>query len=305
MDSILANCLQVFAVRTCLAHADALKRERGLGVPAPTSLPSLLLFLWALPWGFSPSTPQPPQQKQRCCNRKGRGGDCVLFRSMLQLPGEGRRRRVPARELLSSEGIRWEAERKLGLKQGKKGRESSAGLAGVMNSKPGRGGREACFKTSAARVIKQLDLQLASARHPCGACSRNPRFATGEDGQHAHTRITTPYQRYRARRVPKSRWHLGGGTLHPSGTWCTSGVRPGATSHIWTAPRWQRIWAASQGGPSDPGTAPHLDVVSSPHIWRAKRAGTAHLGTPRRVEPDAQTPPSPAGHRRGHRCTSG
>lgn len=69
-------------------------------------------------------------------------GGCVLYRSMLQLPGEGRRRRVPARELLSSEGIRWEAERKLGLKQGKKGGESSAGLAGVMNSKPGRGGGE-------------------------------------------------------------------------------------------------------------------------------------------------------------------
>lgn len=115
-----------------------------------------------------------------------------------------------------------------------------------------RGGREACFKTSAARVIKQLDLQLASAKHPCGACSRNPRFAPGEDGQRAHTHThphpvsTLPSQE--GPQIWVASW-WGGGTLHPSGTWCTSGVRPRATSHIWTAPRWQHIWAASESGP--------------------------------------------------------
>lgn len=199
---------------------------------------------------------------------------------MLQLPGEGRRRRVPARELLSSEGIRWEAERKLGLKQGKKGRESSAGLAGVMNSKPGRGGREACFKTSAARVIKQLDLQLASARHPCGACSRNPRFATGEDGQHAHTRITTPYQRYRARRVPKSRWHLGGGAP------CIP-VAPGA--HLECALGRRPTSGRPRGGSTSgqrPKVAPLIRAL--PHIWTSSAAPTS--GEPNELAPHIWAP---------------
>lgn len=108
-----------------------------------------------------------------------------------------------------------------------------------------------------------------------------------------HTRIPTLYQHYPARRVPKFGWHLGGG-----GAPCIQ-VAPGA--HLECAlgrrPTSGRPRGGSTSGqrpkvaPSDPGTAPHLDVVSSPHIWRAKRAGTAHLGTPRRVEPDTQTPP--------------
>lgn len=121
----------------------------------------------------------------------------------------------------------------------------------------------------------------------------SPLCTGGRRAACAHTRIPTPYQHYPARRVPKFGWHLGGG-----GAPCIQ-VAPGA--HLECAlgrrPTSGRPRGGSTSGqgpkvaPSDLGTAPHLDVVSSPHIWRAKRAGTAHLGTPRRVEPDTQTPP--------------
>lgn len=123
----------------------------------------------------------------------------------------------------------------------------------------------------------------------------SPLCTGGRRAACAHTRIPTPYQHYPARRVPKFGWHLGGG-----GAPCIQ-VAPGA--HLECAlgrrPTSGRPRGGSTSGqrpkvaPSDPGTAPHLDVVSSPHSWRAKRAGTAHLGTPRKVEPDTQTPPHP------------
>lgn len=168
-----------------------------------------------------------------------------------------------------------------------------------------RGGRETGFKTSAARVIKQLDLQLGSASHPCEAFSRNPPLFNAER-QAAHTRAGerashgpgagseaggVPHGHPRGvRGRPETRTctvaaharachrHAGGGSLAAG-----DGGRAGVAPHSWAATglaphSWMQVVA-----PSTPvEVTPHIQAAPkvTPHTWPASYSDAPHLDTP-------------------------